>query len=78
MTTPEPAPARDAVKITQADREAAADWLDQQDTQTKSFCDNVRNGRLWTGEHPLAQAFARHRLAALTEPRDKAGEDGLA
>ena len=62
--------------ITQADRDAAADWM-----STKSYdwgyCGDIRQGRV---SHDLVQAFARHVAAERAEmtwqPIESAPKDG--
>ncbi len=46
------------VEVTQADREAAANWMGQK-SYDWGFCGDVREGRV---EHDLPQAFATHRI----------------
>jgi len=59
MTTTDPLP------VEQCDRDAAADFFATYDPDraSKGWLDNIRQGKLWKGEHPLAIAMAQHRLA---------------
>jgi hypothetical protein len=50
------------LRVTQGDREAAADWMSEQNYDW-GFCGDVRAGRV---EHDLPLAFARHRLSAFS------------
>lgn len=50
-------------KVTQADRDAAADYLDACGWDWGA-CGDIRSGRV---EHPVVKAFAQHRLNAKAE-----------
>lgn len=66
---------REPEEITQADREAAAEILiDSYDYA--SAAEQVRKGQ-WD-DHPLVQAFARHRITAQREAIEEAAETGAA
>lgn len=51
------------VKVTDADRGRAADYMSERDYDW-GYCGDVRAGRV---EHPLPAHFARHRIAALED-----------
>ncbi len=51
-----------AVQVTQADREAAADWLEQEGLSNTIHATNIRLGHL--DDNTLVKAFARHRTAS--------------
>lgn len=61
----------DQVEVTQADRDAAADYLAACGWDWGA-CGDIREGRV---DHPVVQAFARHRQAAIQKARaDALGE----
>ena len=57
--------------VTQADREAAADWLatDDDAEDMQHFAQFIRGGH--EDDHSLVQAFARHRRQAVAEVREE-------
>jgi hypothetical protein len=52
------------VEVTQADRDAAADLMQAHGKWARVYMDSVREGR--QDDADSVQAFARHRLAALS------------
>lgn len=59
----------DKVTVTQADREAAADYLAKQPLSNTLLRLRIREGD--EDSHPLVQGFARHRLSALRQSSER-------
>lgn len=59
----------DKVTVTQADREAAADHLAKQPLSNTLLRLRIREGK--EDNHPLVQAFARHRIEATRQAEEQ-------